>query len=546
MKKKLLVLVALLLCLVTVLAACGDTVKFRKVVAKDYVDQNPTLTTAGVVNVTGTYSAKQADLILFSGSNGEGKNVKTVFNIAQNKTVWTQTETDTVSYTVTLKGAGYADVAWFQVGVATKAADGTIATTTEIYDQNGNQLLTTGGKTSVQGVLDLIAVDGNVYRIGEDGSIAKAFEISALRELPQLYAKVDETYFAVNYDGSGTSTPTNFTLSAYDDELNPVYTYAVPSYVSFMDVNVAYLNNGNVLIQYTLTEPATAEDWTYVDAQGNKITLVSKLINARNGKIKDLELDFIIAYGFARDSIGSIVSVGAGVDWDTLNKRIDNIALVNYIVDGRLSTASADSHWIQLSNKGKDKGMLDGTLTAQAGLPKPVCEDRWIINTHAGEAYVVNQKGKVIAEISGADGANSAYIRADGKLFDYDAEVAFDYKTKDYTYKASTNRAVLFTNKDGELILYANGAEKTLIAKDAQRTILDLLDEDVKSDYFIIKDSTDAANVKYEIYNDAGTLIHTIQNASGTVEATYTAASSNAKLLVGMQSNGNDVVVRIG
>ena len=74
MKKKLLVLVAMLLCVVTVLASCASSMKFGKIVGDGtYNDENPTLTTSAKLDVKGEYSSalSKGDLAVFVDCIGD-------------------------------------------------------------------------------------------------------------------------------------------------------------------------------------------------------------------------------------------------------------------------------------------------------------------------------------------------------------------------------------------------------------------------------------------------------------------------------------------
>jgi len=534
MKKKLLVLVAMLLCIVTVLSACGEAVKFKKIVADEYVDQNPTLTKAEAVSLTGSVVGSQGDLLYFAGMNDDGKYVQSVYNIAENKTVWTGTESETTDYNVSLKDGYYDDVAWFLVSVTTEGEDED-TTIHEIYDQKGNKVTSFDDQDVAEPnwFLDLIVIDTKVYRIAEDGTIAEAFEISALRALPTVAIKAGDYYLALGSD---------YTISTYDAELNLTGYCQAPAYA--YGVRTMVLNNGNVLVQYKVAATWDAEDYSYIGGEGEKVILTSLLINPKNGKAKELDLDFVLITGTSRAEGGMEF-----VDFDVLNEKIENVALVSYIVDERVvgSTSlgeeaafSTNTSWIWLSNKGKDKGALDATVIGQATLPYAVCENRWMVYTLTGEMYLIDEKGKTVAEISNVDEFNSAYLIADGKLFNMDGEMVYDYEKADLEFydNETTNRGVFFSNEDSVITLYVNGESKTIIAKDADRRLLT-----VRDSFFVVEDNT-GDDTKYEIYNDVGTLLYTVEKASGSVGSVYT-ASNNALVIMGLESDGEDVVIRL-
>ena len=538
MKKKLLVLVAMLLCIVTVLSACGETVKFKKIVADEYVDQNPTLTKAEAVTLTGDVKDAQDDLLYLEGLNDDGKPVYTVYNMAENKTVWTATVTDEkTSYDVELMDGYYEDIAWFAVVTTVEGeGDAEDTATADIYDQKGTKVVSFDAEEVEPDVmLDLIKVDTKVYRIAEDGTIAEAFEMGALAEMPEVDAKYGDYYLLMADDF----------LFGYDEELQLVFAHRIPAYAT-NPIAIA-LNNGNVLVQFTCMATWDAEDYSFIDNSGNKVVLTSLLINAKNGKIKELDLDFVILAGSSRtdDDLEYVY-------FDELNEDIENVALVSYIVDERVvgPMTGGDSYsnvmdlntcLISLSNKGKDKGILDATLVGQAMLPSQVDEDLWAIYTITGQAYLVNGKGKVVAEISDVNYVNAAYIVSDGKLYNFALEVVLDFEEKELEMMDlehyRLNRGMFFVDEDGVITLFANGESKTIVAKDADREVIA-----VRDNYFIVEDNT-GDDTKYEIYNDVGTLLYTVEKASGYANAYY--ASNNVIVLTGLESDDKDVVIRL-
>lgn len=532
MKKKLLVLVAMLLCIVTVLSACGETVRFKKIVADEYVDQNPTLTKAEAVTLTGDVQGSQEDLLLFGGMNDDDKYVYTVYNMAENKVVWTATASETTSYAVELQDGYYDDVAWFTV-TTTVDGDEEDTFTTDVYDQKGNKVVSFDPEeVAMETIIDLILVDTKAYRIAEDGTIAEAFEVNALSVLPEVEFKAGEYYFASEDE----------MIACYDAELNITCYYEMPAYATML--TGAVLNNGNVLVQFKAAAAWDAEDYSYITNDGTKVVLTSLLINPKNGKVKELDLDFIVLYGASR----SLSFDSDLVDFDMLNEKIENVALVSYIVDERLvgpETAysesalfSTNTSFIKLSNKGKDQGKLDETIVAQALLPQQVAENRWVVYSINEQLFLLDEKGKVLAEISNVDEANAAYIVGeDGKLYNWNLEMVYDFDDKDLEVEDMTNRGVFFVDEDGVVTLFANGESKTIVAKDADREVIE-----VNDNYFIVEDNS-GDDTKYEIYNDVGTLLYTVEKASGHANAHY--ASNNVIVLTGLESDDKDVVIRL-
>ena len=538
MKKKLLVLVALLLCVVTVLSACGGAVRFKKIVADDFADKNQTYTAAEIVNLTGSMQVRKGDLVYFSGANDGGEVVHTVYNLVLNKSVFTATASSSTSYAVELKSGYYDNVAWF---VVTKTVDGDPddTVTKEIYNQEGAQILTFNTEdSSMRSMLDLIIVDTAVYRIDDEGAIEHEFDLSPFVDVPSLMVKAGKYYLSGSEDGK--------TINCYDDELQLTYHYEAPAFAE--EYTAIMLNNGNVLVQYKTYAAFDAKKYDYLD-DGTKVLLTSQLINAKNGKIKNLNLDFIILFGGSR-----ALGTNTFVDFDSLDEKVENVAFVSYIEDQLVAGMSSfdpahddmedvyenvNTRILSLSNKGGVKGVLNATVSGQLGLPYQLSEDRWVIESADGEEYLVNQKGKILTQISNVSGGNGAYLACDGKLYDTEelTEV-YDYAENDLTmYSAGrpyTQRGIFFENEAGAILLYAEGQLKTIIEASSDDQLLK-----VDSAYFVVK-----AGDSYNIYNDVGSLLCTVSNASGNVQ-TSVMASDYSLVLFGLKSDGKNIMVRL-
>ena len=538
MKKKLLVLVAMLLCVVTVLASCASSMKFEKVVGDGtYNDENPTLTTIAKLDVKGEIELEdsEGDLVIFKETSEEtGLSTYTVYNVALGKNVWTGTETKTES------GENYTRVRyevslleqWGTTILSVMTMNLTATKTEDDYDYDtkidvkamaadGTEFLSiTDVKESQMMnswfVEDLLCLDGKVYRIADDGTVALAFEWSALRGKPEEdLRKLGNFYFEGDDDY----------IDIYDASLNLIGTYYLPSYAEEGDFYV--LSNGNILIQYSVMQDIMAEDYDYIESMA-KFNLHSFLFNAETGKLKELDLDFVVEDVWSYDADDE--------DW-YFNEKIENVAWVSYIVDQRIDTSDAAIKMVALSNNGKDAGAIDNLI------PNMDCEglwhvatNRWIASNMAGQDFLLNEKGEILGEVSGIDWdeANANFFVLNGKIYDWDLNVKVDLSEQKCDDYEILEHSVLFENEDGELKLYVNGEVKTLIDKataEAGKRDLEILSDNL----YVIIDTATEGKVKYELYNDAGTLLTAIDNAIFAPDCLiYEADSNNAVVIAGM------------
>jgi hypothetical protein len=97
----------------------------------------------------------------------------------------------------------------------------------------------------------------------------------------------------------------------------------------------------------------------------------------------------------------------------------------------------------------------------------------------------------------------------DGKLYDYNLNVVYDYEADEYTISEMFGTSILFTNDDGEYVLFANGNYVDLItAKEAKdgKLYLEYADDGI----IVIRDaSSKNGEIDFVVYNESGEEIYT-------------------------------------
>lgn len=542
MKKfKALVLIAALLLSVLLLASCAESKDMQDLFdGTAYVDDTPSVTAAVQVEALkgATYQSQAAELvyltdIVIDGENSHQKNI--VYNLKTNAVVFEATATLTTDIDVTL-GTQY-DAGYFLVETTTwQLVDGVNLNyeyKTALVAANGTVLAEVDGRVAPSTQADLIAFDGKCYRIAKDGTIAYAFDLGDFATLPTITAKTEKYYYYI--DASGNE------VLVYDLNCRLVAYYTMPDYAAAMQ---AYpLAGGDVLIQYIVAEPDDAEDYTFLLPTGSyygttapgKYTLHSLLLRSGKNKTKELDLDYFIVDVDRMTDDSWVEAFG-------LSDDCDNLATAVEIADQRVDTSATAYRAIVLSDSGKVRGELEKLITAQTTvIPSLINTNRWIVSNADSGRFLVNEKGYVIGEVTGYDARNESYYLVGGKLYDYNLTAVYDYEDADLEvyndYEGVLNHGVLFENKDGEIICYTNGNSTTVIAKDSARSL-----HTVTDGYFVVRDATDPANIKYDIYNDVGTKLVTLDYAPTTVMT----AENGVCLLSYLQSDGKSVYYRIG
>jgi hypothetical protein len=133
-----------------------------------------------------------------------------------------------------------------------------------------------------------------------------------------------------------------------------------------------------------------------------------------------------------------------------------------------------------------------------------VADNRWLIGDAEGREFIVDEKGKVIGEVTNANHRDT-YLYASGKMYNYDLDIIYDYAKDNLVIEYALDECVLFRNIDNEIICYSSTGSNTIVKKDSKREVFD-----VENDYFIIKDTTATDKVTYEFYNAKGDMITTI------------------------------------
>ena len=577
MKKRLIVLVALMLCVVTVLASCASSMKLKKVVGDGtYNDEDPAFTTAAKLDVKGEITRSEGDLVVFEGENDDGFNVITVYNVATGAVVYTATDSGEVktaeSYTL-VRNMAQPTERWGTtlLTVVTMRNIATYADGEFDYDQQMDVKMMTATGVEILSMTDvkeaqmmngwaaedLFCVDNKVYRIADDGSVAFAFDWNDFRELPEEYDSYEDEYVpAIEKIGDFYVNESYNGINIYDSELNLVVTFNAPSYATRVgeppyaldydddyNFNFNYLSNGNVLIQYAVEQDWMTDDYDYIE-YGSKYNLYSFLVNAEKGKVKELDLDYVV-FDTWYDEPGDD-------DW-FYNEKVENFAWITYLEDERLDMSETAAKAVSLGNNGKIDGVIDELIPNMAPMvPELVANNRWIVYNLAGQEFLLNEKGDVIGEVSNLDwsGLTPDFLVMNGKIYDWDLNVKADLVEQKMEGECLVlDHGVLFATEDDEVKIYANGEVKTLIdkatAEEGDREIRIL---DYCTSMFVIVDTATEDTVKVEVYNSVGTkldiAIVNVEFDSDCIEC-Y-ADSNNALLVSGIDEEGKRVYYRVG
>lgn len=531
MKKRLLAIAAMMLCVVMMLSSCTlftPNLKFKKLIQKDAAPEAQiTLSSAKKLDVKGTiseeYSFDNDNLIVFVDNSNSSKTT-TVYNVAKGEKIWSGTDTQDVKYTISFKEVtvNYKSVA--VLFVYTKGNKDTYSVT--VYSENGSVIVDLSDvnlstfNSNAWAMEDLLCVKDKIYRISEDGNANAIGDWNELKNKPESLQKAGDYYVGLE----------DYSVTIYDSSLNVTAVYNAPMYDSASNVSgyiACPLSNGNVIVQYRVYQDIMSKKYDFL-MNGNKYKLYTTLIQAKNGKTKDLNLDYVlegVVYGDFLEQTG-------------FNEKIDNVAIAYEIEDKYVNRNSNSAKAISMTNKGRVAGVFE--------IPAPgvvwndgvdlVAQNRWMLSTTDGRNLLLNEKGKVIGEIPYVGNANANFFLEDNKIYDWDLNVKLDLNEQKAENIVVMNNSVLFENEDGEQMIYTKDGVKNLTDKDEPGRSFTRL----SGGAYMITDATEA-DAKYEIYNDQGTLLFTITDSVYTPVVEKT-AENGALLLAAQLKDGTGTV----
>ncbi len=530
MKKRLLVLTAMMLCIVMTLSSCAlftPTVRFKNFVQKDTESEiTPTLTTVnkldlkGVVNTDSVGLIYTEDLVLLVDTNkSNGLKTNTVYNLATNKTICERTDslnqsgnsTIKIEHSITMETLHVDGEAVTMVIIEKKTTTTTGKETDVVYDvtvltEKGEEVVTfedvnkTALEESIWSAADLFSIQYKVYRVREDGSASFAFNWSDLRQEPSVLLEKAGDYY-VDYDLEKEA------VFVYDSDLEMTATYVAPTYggedyiedLGEVIFNANVLSNGNVLIQYIVRQDIMAQRYTFL-MLGQKYNLYSVLLQAKNGKARKLNLNYLIEW----------VEYGIDAEYRGVSEKVENIAIGYAIEDQRINHNATAAKVLSLTNGGFISGVLDAPVlgaTLEGGFCM-VAKNRWEFSTIDGRVFMVDEEGVVLGENFHVDDSNADLFVSNKRLYDWDLNLKADLQQDATELIFVMDHGVLYETQKGEWKLYYNGTTQTIInesqAKEGKRTF-QFLDRGA----FMIVDET-KTDPKYEIYNSMGALLGTI------------------------------------
>ena len=522
-KSKIIVLSALLLVAVMLLGSCdflpfigGKVLGMEDVVdEKMYVETGYVLSSAYEVSELEDASLidYNGDLALFQKVDSDSYNSYTtyiVYNMAENRVVLEETEGEYED--IAIRFYSVSDYYFFTVETTTQPqysyGDSAASVETVVYFQSGSVITSESGSISISFIMDdFVVINDEIYRV-EDGSISYAFNKDSFAKTlsGDAFAETDKYYYKATYNNSGDYTWTYVkSIEVYDKGLKFVSAYNLPSYAE--NATALVLDNGMIFVQYMIELDSFALIYDVID-DGDKYNIVTMLVDPVSGKEDKISFDYVLRYSSQIDDEDR--------EYTCLSDGIKNVALVCPIEDKRINESNSAMKYGTITDKGAFQAfeVIDGKVSMPGGVVAPDGvrgEKLWFVETMDGQEFLVDAKGNVKTEVTNVRQYNEEYIIADGKIYNFDLQVVYDFEEYDLSVHYVFDRSILLTGEDGEVVLFYN---------DRVTTIVDEGDEDLSfggtigSKGFYTVDTSLQSGNEYVIYNEEGDEITTFENAT--------------------------------
>lgn len=525
MKTKIALLLVLILCVSVFLPACGkkDTdnkLSFAEIFNASYDDSDAdyswkVYTKAEIASeLTGmTMDGYQGDFLFFRNYYAtEGETKVAVLNTETGEIVLTlkQEEADAkVTYNVVAVSANYDS--FLQVTKTDMTDEENPVYTYTIYTPNGEEITSKTSKTgfgiSVSYLGYTMDREGKLYSINN-----KIYELKdgvATFVMDEGIAGVPSV-FTNDYYGTRYTTETNYyafngdNVFVYDLEFNLVAYYSIPSECEVWCRGL--LANGNVVIQYVKELPEDAIEYDFYE-DGTKYLLTTIIFDIADESTKEMEFDYAIE--------AVVDASNSDVDGIFVEGKLTNVARVYPIVDQ--SVDYNDDTYLNLDNDLGVINEMDKVITAQSDLPMLIANNRFRVYNKANQSFLLNEKGEVIGEITGANyNYELGLFEKNGKYYDLDLKLVFDSNEIQYNYYTGTSYYTVYTDTklvDDEYVTtyyLLNGVNMTKLDIPKNATNLNFYDK-----YFYYTYSVEGSDGSYKRYtayrNINGELIHTVE-----------------------------------
>ncbi len=517
MKKKLTLVVALVIALVTLLSSCGkaEPITIGDVLDEDAIyDETTHVLKRGseISALSGTRPAgASGDLVYYTDApdfsllSEPSFERHVVYNVEEGKVLYNATESKQIEINITL------DSNFFIVHTTryNLNADGTRNNASEkdtvLYDKLGNNVDDVEGHLTAINAIDTVYFNGKCYRADDDGKLFYKFDYSVLSAFPEsIDKKANEQYYDfVNEGDKG--------VKIYDDEFNFVNEVEIPGYATM--TGVIFLEDEKLLIQYTyqLDEDEKKFSFMYNATLGtgatgwfsnmSKYNLHTVVYDPAKDECKEVKCSYLLLSLFDEIYEFPVIDLSDEETFEQIDTEYTQALTYGFkIIDNHVCLVDEQSFCtLGVNEKGEIFEIEDVNGEALGGF-EMVGENLWIADGFNFK-YLIDGEDTVIGEVSYAS-RNGEFFYKDGMIFDSDLKLIYNCASNKMTVYAVLDGAFLLKNYDGELFLY-NGRgkpERIITKKELETCSVTVLSENL----FVVYDYFNLDDVNYDFYNAQG------------------------------------------
>ncbi len=399
------------------------------------------------------------DVLVFKSSSAT-HDTYTFYSVSSKSVIHTETQNINRIEEVELVGCVDGDFI-FYVRSTFETVDGEPQYRVAVFDSKGVQIKEfvsdsqdKADKAVPEFNLDLLKIGTEFYRKNRKGVYKLTATVSSSDLIPEFDARNGNLYYSFGNDA----------ITVFNEKLEIVYYYQFPTYL--VDAGISILNNGKILIQYSMQLLETDKNYDFIEGD-IPVKLVSKIIDVKNDKVKEVDLDYLVAL----QSRDTLYAYGSSFNFEILKKSIDNIGYLLEIEEERLNETPKVASF---NDKGKIVEKFDQMFEGQNspefgpygtnGLPEVVGADRYSITNTLGQKILLDGKGNKVGDITDAIFLNGKYVIMDDGIYDMNlVEVA---SIKDYVFVTALGNlrtSMIFTKEVGgvqKYYLFTNGEFK--------------------------------------------------------------------------------------
>ncbi len=451
------------------------------------LDNQSTVTSITALNDLKGFSSisKAGDLVLFSKADSAGYNTYKILNLKSGTIILTVSDTAETTHTINIKKNYF----WAQ-----KISN--LKFTTSVYDINGGLVKTVLDKTVATNVTDyatdLIKIEEEYYRIGENGVISFAFDVD-FKTMPS------DSSFIGSVFGGYYSVVSGNRIFSYDKNFELKYYYTKPSYATQITSEPIMFDNGNYLIQYRVMVDETSDDFHYVQ-NGNKYKLITHFVNVAKKTVEEIFCEYVLNAEYYTK--GNVKNSDVGLE--KYMHISDDLAVVvssdEKFEDGYMRSLEDE---VILGVKGNAKIFpIENLVENQKGILIKLPNGKFMAQNVAGQYFVASERGEIIKEINiNIIKPNKDYFVVGSKIYDSNFNEKVDFTG--YDMGEVLWGVVLLSKEDttetGTIINY-------YMYKDGAKTPVNGEVVEVEDCFFIVKETVDITE-NYKYYNNVGNLV---------------------------------------